>query len=97
MKSSRSVLGRCWENLDSPPVLCGEGVGKISQHRIVHPSCLSRANRLILPQPLALASVFAVRCWEWCWESKKGYDLFSRNPLKLLVGSTGLEPVAPAV
>ena len=36
-------------------------------------------------------------CGEWCGEAERGYDDFHRNPLKLLVGSTGLEPVAPAV
>ena len=35
--------------------------------------------------------------WVWCWVAERGYDLLSRNPLIYMVGSTGLEPVAPAV
>ena len=45
----------------------------------------------------SLGAIFSRACWEWCWdERKRGYGFF-RNPLISLVGSTGLEPVAPAL
>jgi len=41
--------------------------------------------------------IFWLSCGEWCGEQKSGYDAMHHNRLKSLVGSTGLEPVAPAV
>ena len=62
--------------------LCWDGAGKNSGH----PRKASPGTTLV-PLP----------CGEWCGEAERGYDLFSRNPLIYMVGSTRLELVAPAV
>lgn len=40
---------------------------------------------------------FPNRCGEWCGDNKKRVTAYHCNPLKSLVDSTGLEPVAPAL